>query len=250
MEKLLGAKNTVSVLLFFMLGGAAWLANSEPQDNDRISIIIEQAKGGDAKSALWLSRYYDGQSGMEVDARKWLHYAAELGSIVAIAELGYDNPYMSETNFRCGSYEVKISTSCSSVDKTEALPLCYAQHVELKLDNTRRDFFIFNPEFRVELMVAYRATCINSKEKTYMILESSNFGSGRTCVDCEREDYFDGSANYIGSSQGGLGKKLVHEFVVIPKATENKIQEAVGSNVVRKEVFEISRYPIIEREWE
>lgn len=231
------------ILVLTMTGNNCFSAElSTANDVDR---RIKQATNGDASSALWLSRYYEKKDGAEKEARQWLLAAAKLGSVVAIVELGYEKPYIAETDFKCGSYKIHISTSCSSIDKTEGQPICYTQHFEFSLGKENKDFFLFNPDFRTDLMIATQATCIADGSHHWLVIESSNFGSGRTCVDCEREDYFDESTRYIGSSPSRRGSKIVLGYRQSPKVIENKLQVLMQDSNTIKQVFEINRYPVI-----
>lgn len=232
------------VILVLPLAGNNCFSAELSASND-VNHKIEQAAKGDASSALWLSRYYEKKGGAEKEVRQWLLAAARLGNVVAIVELGYEKPYIAGTDFKCGSYKIHISTSCRSIDKKEGQPICYTQHLEFSQGGKIKDFFLFNPDFRTDFMVATQATCIINGSQHWLVIESSNFGSGRTCVDCEREDYFDKSAQYIGSNPSKSGSKIVFGYRQVPQDIGNNLQKLMQDNKTIKQIFEINRYPLI-----
>ncbi len=177
--------------------------------------------------------------------RQLLIEQAKRGDIGSIIEFGYDKAYIAETNFKCGNYNVHITTSCRSIDKIEARAICYTQHFEFSLGEKKRDFFLFNPDFRTELMVGFSATCFTTESHHWLSINSTNFGSGRTCIDCERGDYFDEFAHYIGSDSSKTGSKIVSGYKRIPNAMEKKLIKLWHDKKTTKQEFYINLYPII-----
>ncbi|MCZ8254655.1 MAG: hypothetical protein O9327_03085, partial [Polaromonas sp.] len=149
-----------------------------------------------------------------------------------------------ETDTKCGSYTVHISTSCRSVDKALGQSICYAQHFEFSIGTKKKDLFLFHSDFRSELMVATEATCIVDGSRHWLVVESTNFGSGQTCLDCERSDYFGDSAEYIGSSSSKTGSKIVVGYKKVSKNNERKIQALMRKTELVTKV-DINRYPLI-----
>jgi hypothetical protein len=181
----------------------------------------------------------------KISERQLLIEQAKKGNIGAISALGYEKPYIAETSFKCGNYAVHITTSCHSVDKTEARAICYTQHFEFSLGEKITDFFVFNPNFRKELMIAFDATCFSVNSHHWLRIGSTNFGSGRTCLDCERYDYFDESAHYLGSSSSKIGTKIVSGYKRIPNTMDEKLGKIWHDKRLSKKTIYINLYPVI-----
>lgn len=233
--------------IIFILFLVLMLKNSDSYSQDisskELSNKIEQATMGDSESALWLSMHYR-KSGAKKEAIRWLKTAAKLGSIPAIVELGYEKPYIAESELKCGGYTVHASTSCRSIDKALGQPICYAQHLEFSDGKKNKDFFMFNSSFRLELMVATEMTCINNGLHHWLVVYSTNFGNGQSCFDCERLDYFDDSANYLGSSSSETGSKIVIGYRKISKHNEMVI-DVLMKDKRRINSIDINRYPSV-----
>jgi hypothetical protein len=158
-------------------------------------------------------------------------------------EYGYDTPYMAETNFKCGNYDVHVTTSCRKVDKKLGRAICYTQHFEFLSKEMTKDFFLFNTDFREEMMVAVDATCFTTNNHHLLEISSANFTNGWNCTNCERHDYFDEFANYLGSSTPSItGPKIVFGYKKLPKSADKKLNKFFSEKAT-KQRFEIELYP-------
>ncbi|MBS1191829.1 MAG: hypothetical protein H6R10_3621 [Rhodocyclaceae bacterium] len=220
----------------------AYAADSQP-DID-VSKQAAKASSGDAKAALWLAHFYE-KSGNKAESKKWLNLAAKLGNKAAIVEIGYGEPYIATTMVTCGAVDLNITTSCSGIDEDNALPACYIQRFAIRRKNTRRELFLFNQEYKSDLTVANQGVCVFDGRRYWLVIESTNFGTGMNCVDCERSDYIDDSGNYVGSTKGRRGAQIVVGYKLIGQKLGNFLS-GVQRNPVHSEVFEIKTYPTIQ----
>jgi hypothetical protein len=152
-----------------------------------------------------------------------------------------DNSYMTESNFKCGNYDVHVTTSCRKIDEDIGRAICYTQHFEFILGNKTKDFFLFNRDFRTEMMVAASATCISAGTHYLLRVNSTNWCN---VAGCERADFFDENANYIGSDFSDVGKNIVSGYKKLPKSVDKKLDKLFPTNKTTKQEFNIRLYPI------
>lgn len=214
---------------------------------ENISLYVKQAENGNANSALWLSRYFGNQKTSSYNLKEsaaWLARAAMLGSKVAITEIGFEKPYLTETRLQCSGKSISVETVCSSIDKSLGRPACYSQRIEFKNNNnSERSYFLLNENYKDDLTVAYEMECLNLSEKSLAILRSTNFGSGNTCLDCEREDYFSADGLYLGSTNSARGRRILRGYKNISQTLQNAIQQHLKQPSTHKQIFEIKQYP-------
>lgn len=190
------------------------------KDNNTSTLVTrytELAGRGDAKSAYWLSHHFKSIKNSEA-ARNWLIQAAKLGDQGAIVEIGYDSPYTAKTTFTCGSLTATIQTNCSEIDKTDALPVCQQQKISLHTRKKSHSYTFINQQKMSRYALARTISCFKSKNSTFIAIESSNLGSGLTCLDCERTDLFDNNTKYLGS----VGK--LSDLIIIDDVKKSNIK--------------------------
>ena len=218
-------------------------------NNDGFELHLKKATQGDADSAVWLSRYYNDSKNTRYNTKesnRWLVRAAKLGKKSAIVQIGYDYPYIAASTFNCGVIKVSVATSCYAIDKNEGRPVCYTQHISLMNNGAQSNFFIFKADFVNDLMIANEAECLTVGATSWVIIKSTNFGNGNTCIDCEREDYFLG-LKYIGSSANPneIGKSIIPGYKLISPKMLEQVNTVNHTKNTQKRQIEINTYPLI-----
>lgn len=213
------------------------------------SLKAEQALAavsGYVFSARWLSSYYGNPQCGEYDAkrsREWLTRAAALGDETAMAQVGYDfkSPYLAVTNVECGDRSIRIETACASYQE-DLFHACYSQRLVFGADGLAAEYLFLNRRYRKDPFIIMFGSCVVSGDAGWIVLESGNGGSGMSCNDCERDDYFAVSGEYLGSTPSRTGSVIVGGMKVIPDDVLERVAGAirVGARVTH---FAVLRYP-------
>lgn len=111
--------------------------------------------------------------------------------------------YATLNELKCGDYDMAITTTCISNDKSNSDPYCFTQNVAFVSPNLRTAIsaiYIYEEDKQQHIS---GAICLKSGSKFYVELKSTNLSN---CHICEWSDYFDNKGIYIGSEKGMAGK--------------------------------------------
>jgi hypothetical protein len=171
-------------------------------------------------------------------------------SIAEIIKTGYSEPYLALTHFQCGKLTIDVATSCAGISQERRRSICYAQAFTMKAGSNVKDFFFFKTNFRNDDTIAYQATCVaENNQKSWLFITTTDFGSGRTCIDCERQHYFDDEGSYLGSTESVAIRRLIPGIKPIPEKISSKISGLWANPTTSKQTFVINAYPaFVEKE--
>jgi TPR repeat protein len=220
-------------------------AESNP---DEVRTLISKANNGDAKAAMSLSNYYGVRNATQYDQKRadeWLLRAAKLGSVPAIVSVGYPKPYIAHTALKCGQTLISVETVCTSVDKSVGNALCYSQRFLFSVEGRKVEHLLINRGYRTNEVVATEIACVEKSNSAVVKIASTNFGSGMTCTDCERDDYFSSKGEYLGSTPSRTGMQIVFQYRALRKPVLERLEKDFREGVEKKASKEISihRFP-------
>ena len=222
-------------------------------DKENINNYKKKLKEGDLSVLLELLRVYENPSFAEYDpeqteARQLLLTAVKHGSELAMMELEYDEPYISETSLIAGGKPITIQAVCRELKKV-AGPSCFLYVLtigETKIITDRKDkhYDQYRPPF---LILDKKFPCPDSFRPQYIgtvkaqestLIELVSFSNSNLAE--IRKDYFNLAGEYLGSNASKFTPSFFHNFKF---ATQNWPSLKFKSDVIAQNSQQINLYP-------